>query len=66
MRIAYAIGTILLGLVGRPRHRAAAAVEDVLFTAPLFAHIEVFGCTPVLVQIVWVYYALPVVRHRYP
>jgi len=31
-----------------------------LITAPLRAYIEVFRCTPVLVQLVWFYYALPV------
>jgi polar amino acid transport system permease protein len=31
-----------------------------LVTAPLRAYIEVFRCTPVLVQLVWFYYALPV------
>jgi len=29
-------------------------------SAPLRAYIEVFRCTPLLVQLVWVYYALPV------
>lgn len=29
-------------------------------TVPLRAYIEVFRCTPLLVQLVWVYYALPV------
>ena len=28
--------------------------------APLVALMEVFRCTPVLVQLVWIYYALPV------
>jgi polar amino acid transport system permease protein len=31
--------------------------------APLIALIEVFRCTPLLVQIVWFYYALPVLLH---
>lgn len=31
-----------------------------LLTVPLRAYIEVFRCTPVLVQLVWFYYALPV------
>ena len=31
-----------------------------LITAPLRAYVEVFRCTPVLVQLVWFYYALPV------
>ncbi len=30
---------------------------------PLVAVIEAFRCTPLLVQIVWVYYALPVLLH---
>lgn len=29
-------------------------------TAPMRAYVEVFRCTPVLVQLVWFYYALPV------
>jgi len=31
-----------------------------IVTAPLRAFVEVFRCTPVLVQLVWFYYALPV------
>ncbi|HEY4065567.1 MAG TPA: amino acid ABC transporter permease [Burkholderiaceae bacterium] len=31
-----------------------------LITAPLRAYVELFRCTPVLVQLVWFYYALPV------
>ncbi len=31
-----------------------------LVAAPLRAYVEVFRCTPVLVQLVWFYYALPV------
>ncbi|MET3515131.1 polar amino acid transport system permease protein [Pseudacidovorax sp. 1753] len=31
-----------------------------LITTPLRGYIEVFRCTPVLVQLVWFYYALPV------
>ena len=30
-------------------------------TAPLVAYVEIFRCTPLLVQIIWFYYALPVV-----
>jgi polar amino acid transport system permease protein len=33
----------------------------VLITAPLVAYVEAFRRTPLLVQIVWFYYALPVV-----
>jgi polar amino acid transport system permease protein len=35
--------------------------KDVLITAPLVAYVEVFCYTPLLVQIVWFYYALPVI-----
>lgn len=31
-----------------------------LISAPLRAYVEIFRCTPVLVQLVWFYYALPV------
>ena len=47
---------LLIGLVtglGRLSHNP-------LITAPLRAYIEIFRCTPVLVQLVWFYYALPV------
>jgi polar amino acid transport system permease protein len=47
---------LLIGLltgIGRlSKHR--------LLTAPLRAYVELFRCTPVLVQLVWFYYALPV------
>lgn len=50
------IGGLAIGLVagmGRlSRHRWV--------TAPMRAYVEVFRCTPVLVQLVWFYYALPV------
>src|SRR6201986_80818 len=59
--IAYTIGTILLGsiiglVVGilRLRH---FPVKDLL----LIAYIELVRCTPLLVQIIWFYYAFPVV-----
>jgi polar amino acid transport system permease protein len=59
--LGYTIGTILIGLliglvigVGRLSH-------SWLVNAPLVAIIEVFRCTPLLVQIVWFYYALPVI-----
>ena len=30
-------------------------------TVPLIAYVEIFRCTPLLVQIIWFYYAFPVV-----
>ena len=59
--IAYTIATILLGLLvglvtGLPR-----LSRNPVITAPLVAYVEIFRCTPLLVQIIWFYYALPVV-----
>ena len=59
--IAYTIGTILLGLVVGLVTGLLRLSRNVLITAPLVAYVEVFRCTPLLVQIVWFYYALPVV-----
>src|SRR5271154_6158042 len=50
--IGLAIG-LLTGLLRLSRNK--------LLTAPLVAYIEIFRCTPLLVQIIWFYYALPVV-----
>ncbi|MGE0798360.1 MAG: amino acid ABC transporter permease [Lautropia sp.] len=59
--LAYAIGTticgtilgLVIGLLMLSPYRLVRAVFDV--------YIQVFRCTPVLVQIVWFYYALPMV-----
>ena len=59
--IAYTIGTIvlgtLLGLIVGMLRVARFPVIDWL----LIAYIELFRCTPLLVQIIWFYYAFPVV-----
>ena len=57
----YAVGTILAGLiigfgVGIARLSPSRAVNY-----PLILYIETFRCTPLLVQLIWFYYALPVV-----
>src|ERR1700736_1284653 len=59
--IAYTIGTVLLGtaiglVVGILRLRRLLVIDWLLL-----AYIELFRCTPLLVQIIWFYYALPVV-----
>lgn len=58
--VAFTVGIVLLGLViGQ-----LAALAKLSKWAPLrwlsHAYIELFRCTPVLVQLVWFYYALPV------
>ncbi|TNC14575.1 amino acid ABC transporter permease [Methylobacterium terricola] len=48
-------GLAVGGLIAIARLANAKAV-----TIPLMAFIEIFRCTPVLVQLVWIYYALPI------
>src|SRR5437870_1089998 len=59
--IAYTIGTIVLGLVIGLVTGLLRLSRNKLLTAPLVAYVEIFRCTPLLVQIIWFYYALPVV-----
>src|SRR5258708_9656586 len=59
--IAYPIGTVVLGTaigraVGILRLRRLPVIDWLLL-----AYIELFRCTPLLVQIIWFYYAFPVV-----
>src|ERR1700749_1318900 len=59
--MAYTVGTIFLGtliglIVGILRLRRIPVIDWILV-----AYIELFRCTPLLVQIIWFYYALPVV-----
>ena len=59
--LAYTFGTIFLGLVIGLAIGLARLSKSWLVNAPLVALIEIFRCTPLLVQIVWFYYALPVI-----
>jgi polar amino acid transport system permease protein len=59
--IAYTVGTILLGLVVGLVTGLLRLSRNPVITAPLVAYVEIFRCTPLLVQIIWFYYALPVV-----
>jgi polar amino acid transport system permease protein len=59
--IAYTVGTILFGLVIGLVTGLLRLSRNPMITAPLVAYVEIFRCTPLLVQIVWFYYALPVV-----
>jgi polar amino acid transport system permease protein len=59
--LAYTAGTILLGLVIGLALGLARLSRSRLLNAPLVGLIEVFRCTPLLVQIIWFYYALPVI-----
>ncbi|HEY0294263.1 MAG TPA: amino acid ABC transporter permease [Bordetella sp.] len=53
--ICVALGLLVGLLTGMGRLARSAWI-----TAPIRAYIEVFRCTPVLVQLIWFYYALPV------
>jgi polar amino acid transport system permease protein len=59
--LAYTGGTIALGLLIGLVIGLARLSRSRLVNAPLVALIELFRCTPLLVQIVWFYYALPVI-----
>src|SRR5580692_10351616 len=59
--VAYTIGTVILGtviglVVGILRLKRLPVIDWLLL-----AYIELFRCTPLLVQIIWFYYAFPVV-----
>ena len=58
--LAFTVGTVLLGLVIGLLLGLGRLSRSRLVNAPLVAIIELFRCTPLLVQIVWCYYALPV------
>ena len=59
--MAYTVGTVILGtliglVVGIIRLKRPPVIDWLLI-----AYIELFRCTPLLVQIIWFYYAFPVV-----
>ena len=58
--LAYTAGTIFLGLIIGLLIGLGRLSRSKLVNIPLIAFIEAFRCTPLLVQIVWFYYALPV------
>lgn len=59
--LAYTAGSILFGLAIGLVIGIGRLSKSIPLNIPLVAFIEVFRCTPLLVQLVWVYYALPVV-----
>jgi polar amino acid transport system permease protein len=59
--IAYTVVTIIIGLVIGLFVGLLRLSSHKLVTLPLTAYVEVFRCTPLLVQIIWFYYAFPVI-----
>ncbi|HTW51533.1 MAG TPA: amino acid ABC transporter permease [Stellaceae bacterium] len=59
--ILYTVATILVGMAIGLLVGLLRLSSNKLITLPLTAYVEVFRCTPLLVQIIWFYYALPVI-----
>jgi len=58
--IGFTLLTALLGLLVGVVVALGRLTGRAWISAPLVALVEVFRCTPVLVQLIWCYYALPV------
>ncbi len=61
LSIGYTLATIVLGLILGLLCGLGRLSKHSLITVPLQAYIELFRCTPLLVQLVWFYYAFPVI-----
>ncbi|HTZ34671.1 MAG TPA: amino acid ABC transporter permease [Stellaceae bacterium] len=59
--VAYTAVTIVIGMVIGLVVGLLRLSANRLVTLPLTAYVELFRCTPLLVQIIWFYYALPVI-----
>lgn len=59
--LAYSAGTILGGLIIGVVCGMLLLYRRKWVTLPIHLYVELFRCTPLLVQIVWFYYALPIV-----
>lgn len=58
--VAFAVGTTVLGLLLGVVIGLGRLIGGAWIRLPLTGIVEVFRCTPLLVQLVWLYYALPV------
>jgi len=59
--VAYTVVTIVVGMAIGLVVGLLRLSSNRLITLPLTAYVEIFRCTPLLVQIIWFYYAFPVV-----
>lgn len=59
--LAYAVGTVVGGLIIGVICGIGMLTEKSWIALPIHIYVEVFRCTPVLVQIVWFFFALPVI-----
>src|SRR5262249_55162028 len=58
--VLYTVGSIIFGLILRLLVGVLRLSKSWFVNLPLIAYIEAFRCTPLLVQIIWFYYAFPV------
>ena len=58
--IGFTAGTVALGLLVGTLIALGRMTRRRWVTVPLVVIVELFRCTPVLVQLIWIYYALPV------
>ncbi len=56
LTVAVVVGGLLVGLIGA----GGMLVKNRLVNAGAVGFIELFRCTPILVQLIWCYYALPI------
>lgn len=59
--LAYGVGTTVAGILIGLILGAVALARTRLVTWPVQGYVQLFRCTPLLIQIVWFYYALPIV-----
>src|SRR3954462_624748 len=59
--LAYSMGTVLGGMIIGVVCGMLLLYRRKWITLPVHYYVEVFRCTPLLVQIVWFYFALPIV-----
>jgi polar amino acid transport system permease protein len=58
--VLFTVGTNIAGLVLGLLVGLARLLMPKVVQLPLIAYVELFRCTPLLVQLIWIYYALPV------
>ena len=61
MTLTYAVGTVVGGLIIGVVCGVALLAPTRWITLPINAYVQFFRCTPLLIQIVWFFYALPIV-----
>ena len=59
--LVYAIGTVVGGLIIGVVCGMGLLANRWWLTVPIHAYVELFRCTPVLVQIIWFFFALPII-----